>query len=341
MSRDLYMGRRRFLIGAAAVSASLMAGGPSVVLAQGQRPRFTVKVASNQGAENASLQQLMLDRGYGQGLSLDIQIVEGRTVSAPMEAILRGDADICMVSGFVGVLPAIAQGKELRLVGAAMLLPALAVYSKNDKIRHVEDLVGRTVGDGGKNGLLNILMLALLRKKGIDPAKVNFVNVGSNAQVFEAVKAGKVDAGLSGLAGMSGTDAVHVLNDGRLWQELPEYTYQPAYASVRALREKPEELARCLAAYTMLYRYLSGPDSKAAYLDARRRATKESSSAEGEAVWNFIQKVQPYALEAGLTPQRIAYLQELNVALGLQAKVLPFEQVVDMTPAQGAKKLLG
>nr|MDA8125483.1 ABC transporter substrate-binding protein [Deltaproteobacteria bacterium] len=122
--------------------------------------------------------------------------------------------------------------------------------------------------------------------------------------------------------------------------ELPEYTYQPAYASVRALKEKPEELARCLAAYTMLYRYLSGPNSRDAYLDARRRAAKEISSAEGEAVWDFIQKVQPYALEVGLTPQRVAYLQELNVALGMQAKVLPFEQVADLSVAQGAKKLL-
>jgi NitT/TauT family transport system substrate-binding protein len=339
MSQDLYMGRRRFLIGAAAVSASLMAVGPSAVLAQGQRSRFTVKVASNQGAENASLQQLMLDRGYGQELSLDTQIVEGRSVNDPMDALLRGDADICMVSGFVGVLPAIEQGKELRLVGAAMLLPALAVYSKSDKIRRVEDLVGKTVGIGPMKGLLHILMLALLRKKGIDSSQVKFVNAGSNAQVFEAVKAGKVEAGLSGIAGMSDTSA-RVLDDGRLWQELPEYTYQPAYASVRALKEKPEELARCLAAYTKLYRYLSGPNSRAAYLDARRRAAKENSSAEGEAVWDFIQKVQPYALEVGLTPQRVAYLQELNVALGMQSKVLPFEQIADLSPAQGAKKLL-
>jgi NitT/TauT family transport system substrate-binding protein len=190
------------------------------------------------------------------------------------------------------------------------------------------------------NGLLHILMLALLRKKKIDPSQVKFVNAGSNAQVLEAVKAGKVEAGLSGVAGMSGANAARVLDDGRLWQELPEYTYQPAYASVRALREKPEELARCLAAYTMLYRYLSGPNSRAAYLDARRRAANESSSAEGEAVWDFIQKYQPYALEVGLTPQRVAYLQELNVALGMQSKVLPFEQVADLSVAQGAKKLL-
>jgi NitT/TauT family transport system substrate-binding protein len=308
------------------------------------RKRIPVRVASNQGAENAALQQLLLDGGYAKALSLDAQVVESRTVSGPMDSLLSGDADICMISGFTGVLPAIAQGKPLRLVGAAMLLPALAVYSANDNIRRVEDLAGRTIGVGPLNGLLHVLMLALLRKKGIDAAQVRFVNAGSNAQVLEAVAAGKVDAGLSGVAGTSGASMAKVLENGRLWLELPEYTYQPSYASVRALQEKPEALARCVAAYTKLFRYLSGPRSRAAYLDARRRADSQgsvqSSGAEGEAVWNFIQRYQPYALEPGLTPERVAYLQELNVALGIQSQVLEFDQVVDLAPARSARRFL-
>ena len=332
--------RRRFLIGAAA-TAALLARQGTAAAARSSAARYTVRVASNQAAENSTLQQLMSDRGFAAALSLDVRIVEGRTISAPMEALLADEADICMISGFVGVLPAIEQGKPLRLVGAAMLLPALAVYTRDAAIHGIADLRGHTVGVGATNGLLHILMLALLRKKGIDAAQVKFVNAGSNAQVLDAVAAGTVDAGLSGIAGMGGAGAARVLDDGRLWEQLPEYTYQPAYASLRALREKPQELARCVAAYTRLYRYLSGPRSKAAYLDARRRATGESGGAEGEAVWNFIRTVQPYALQPGLTAARMQWLQELNVAVGLQSRVLPFGQVVDDAPAHAARRLLG
>lgn len=340
MTTAQLLDRRRFLMGAAAASAALATIDVATPTVDAQGARFGVRVASNQGAENATLQQLLTDLGYASALSLDTQVVESRTVSGPMDALLAGEADLCMISGFVGVLPAIAQGKPLRLIGAAMLLPALAVYSANGAVRRVEHLAGRTVGVGPTNGLLHILMLALLRKKGVDAARVTFVNAGSNAQVLEAVASGKVDAGLSGVAGLSGAGPAHVLEDGQLWQELPEYTYQPAYASVRAIEEKPEALARCLAAYTRLYRYLAGPASRAAYLAARRTAAGESSTAEGEAVWSFIQKYQPYALEVGLTPERVAWLQQLNVALGLQARVLPFEQVVDLGPARGAAAFL-
>jgi NitT/TauT family transport system substrate-binding protein len=330
MSRHYSIARRQFLIGAGAVTASLAVPGN----------RLVVRVASNQGVDNATLQQLMLDRGYFRQLSLDAQLVESKAVAGPLEAMLSGDADICLISAFVGFLPAIEQGRELRLVGAAMLLPALAVYTRADAIRRVEDLAGRTVGVGPRNGLLHVMILALLRKKGVDPARVSFVASGSNAQVFEAVAAGSVDAGLSGIAGMSNPNAARVLDDGRLWLELPEYTYQPAYASICAIREKPEALARCLAAYTRLFRYLSGPNSRAAYLDARKRVAGEGSVAEGEAIWNFTRQYQPYALNVGLTPQRIAYLQQLNVALGLQSKILPFEQVADMSMAIIAQRLL-
>ena len=54
----------------------------------------------------------------------------------------------------------------------------------------------------------------------------------------------------------------------------------------------------------------------------------------------FIQKTRPYATQVGLTPRRIAYLQALNVAVGLQSRVLPFEQVADLSPARGARKFL-
>ena len=326
-------GRRRFLIGAA---ASLTA---PAVFARSPRPRLAIRVASNQGVENAALQQLMLDRGYLRDLSLDTAIVESRSISGPLEALVAGQADVCMVSGFVGVLPAIEKGEAVRLIGAAMLLPALAVYTTRSDIRRVEHLVGKTVGVGATNGLLHLMMLALLRKKGVDPRGLRFVNAGSNAQVLDAVVAGTVDAGPSGPAGLS-NGAVRVLDDGRLWRELPEYTYQPAYASVQAIQEKAEALARCLAAYARLYRYLSGPSSRSAYLDARRRAANEPSTAEGEAVWKFIQQQRPYALDPGISPRRVAYLQALNVAAGLQSKILPFDQVADLTPARLARRIL-
>ncbi|NHN86698.1 PhnD/SsuA/transferrin family substrate-binding protein [Acetobacter musti] len=329
--------RRRLLVGAA--SCSVLALAQARGRAQTSSGSFAVRVASNQGPENATLQRLMLERGYFRALSLDIRLAESRSVSGPMEAILHGEADICMISAYAGILPAIAQGAPVRLVGAALRLPTLAVYSGRKDIRHVSDLAGRTIGVGPRNGLLHILALALLHEKGIDGTRVNFVNIGSNAQVFQAVLSGRVDAGLSGEADADTTTAVHMLSDGKLWEQLPRYTYQTAYASVSAINEKPEALARCIAAYVRLFRYLSSPVSREAYIEARQFVSKMGAD-EAESAWTFIQKHQPYALNTGLSRDQVDYLQKLNVSAGLQTAMLPFDHVVDLGPATLARQFL-
>lgn len=327
------LSRRNFLSGTVGF---LLSGG-----AFGRERNFpftTIRLASNQGVENATIQQLMADRGYARALRLGLQLVASKEISGPIDALVNDKADVCMVSAFAGVLPEIEQGAPVRLIGTAMQLPDVAVYSARPDIRRIEDLVGRTIGIGSKKGLLHIMMIALLKKKGIDSDRVQFVQIGSNTEVLKAVADGKIDAGPSGIAGLSETDKVHVLLGGRLWQDLGEFTYQPAYASLRALKEQPEAVARCLASYLRLFRFLSRRGSREAYIAARQKAGGDPS--EGAEVWDFIQRYHPYAHVPGITPRQVAFLQELNVAVGLQQRILPYDQVVDLKPAVRAYQLL-
>jgi hypothetical protein len=50
--------------------------------------------------------------------------------------------------------------------------------------------------------------------------------------------------------------------------------------------------------------------------------------------------VQGYDNDIAMTTARINYMQELNVALGVQKAVLPLAQVADMSLAHDAAKLL-
>lgn len=325
--------RRRFLFSAGATAVCGLT-------APAQAQTEELRIASNQGVENASLQRLMLDRGFFSDLAIEPRILESRTVSGPMRAVQTGAADLCMISAYPGVIPAIAQGAPLRLIGAAMRLPALALFSARANIRRLEDLRGCSVGVGPKHALLHILMLALLAKKRLPATEIRFVDAGSNAQVLEAVTQGRIDAGLSGTAGLSGPAHIHVLEDGRLWRELPEYTYQIAYASLDALSRKPEAIGRGLAAYLRMFRFLSAPHSLQAYLDARQAVAGAESRAEGEAIWRFVQDEQPYASEPGISPEQVAYQQVLNVKFGLMEQVLPFDRMVDLGPANVARMLI-
>jgi len=301
-----------------------------------------VNIVNTAGTFAATVQQLMKSRRYLEDLGLRPNFISVADGSKVIGALVSGDADICTASGFSPLLPAIERGGKLKVVAGSEVLLLHLIYSSRPEIRRVKDLEGRTVGTGPVGALLHSITVALLRKHGVDPRKVTFVNVGSSADVFRAVVAKVVDAGPSELdyQGEEGRFAVHGLVDGNFWDGLPEYTNQASYTSERALRERRDVLVRTLAAYARLYRFISGPDSKDAYLAARATALNKNEPNEALAQWIFFQRHQSFALDLMLSEARVRYMQELNVSLGVQKAIMPFAKVADMSLARDAIKLL-
>jgi NitT/TauT family transport system substrate-binding protein len=335
--------RRDFLRLAMAAASSGLASGLTLPTRSVAQPLHPVRIVSNSGAENNTLQQLLKDLGYLERLELAPELVGVTTPAATLEALVSGKADVCMISGFNGLLPAIESGAPVRVLGAAMRLPALVIYTKANGVMSLNDVVGRRVGIGPEMGLLHAIMVGALKKKGIDPASVQFVPIGSNAQVFQAVAEGKVDAGPADVANMerAGRLGVKPLADGAMWKELPEYPYQLVYASTNAIARRRDALVRTLAGYAQLYRFLSAPSSWPAYSRARMAATGESDAEAGRPAWTFIQDTKPFAVDIAVSSAQIEFLQTLHVAIGSQKQVQPFEQVADMSLARDALRLLG
>jgi hypothetical protein len=167
---------------------------------------------------------------------------------------------------------------------------------------------------------------------------VNFVPIGNSATIFKAILAGQVEAGF-GEAEVFEHQAqygVHALEDGVLWETLPEFPNQSSFATETAIGEKRDALVRTLAAYLLLYRFLQHPDSWDAYAAAWGAALPHSNLAEAKVQWSFYQRYRPFADDLLLPEAQLRYLQELNVAMNLQRSVLPFEAVTDMSLAQEA-----
>jgi ABC-type nitrate/sulfonate/bicarbonate transport system substrate-binding protein len=336
------IGRRRALLLGAAALASACARSPNGDQQSGKAARQPVKIVNTAATFAATVQQLMKAKGYLEQQGLQPTFLSVADGSKIIGALLSGEADICTASGFNQVLPAIERGGKLKVVAGSELLLLHLIYSGRPEIVTLKDLEGRSIGTGPVGALLHSITVALLRKNNVDPSKVTFVNVGSSADVFRAVVAKTVDAGPSELDYQSQAQkfGVHALADGNFWDGLPEYTNQASYTSEQAIKERRDVLVRTLAAYGNLYRFISSPDSKDAYLAARAAALNKNEPDQALAQWNFFQKHASFATDLILSPQRVKYMQDLNLSLGVQKGFLPYEQVVDMSLAQDAAKLL-
>lgn len=305
-----------------------------------QAAQNEVRIVTNGGIENRTTIVLLSQQGYFDKIGVKQKLVLVKKPDEALAALVENKADACITSAYDGVLPAIAKGAEVKIIGGAMQRIALAVYSAKPEINSVSDLIGRSVGIGPKFGLLHVVMLALFRARGLDPDKVRFVHVGSNLEVYRAVEAQKVDAGLSDVSHTLAAKAggLHILADGRMWNALPNYPYQLAYAADRALRDNRAGVEGALVAYGKLFRFLSAPNSWAAYAAAHEAAGGSAETAK--AVWSYIQQVNPYEGSPDISAARIDYLQNIDVALGLQKAVLPIEAVADLSLARGAMNRL-
>lgn len=305
-----------------------------------------VSVVNTSGNTTQSLQQLMKDQKFFEMYGLEPTLLNVGDGNKLMGALLSNSSDICLLSGFGQVLPAIEKGAKMKLVGSSGQKAVQTIYTSRSDIKTVADLVGRTVGTGSPGSLLHQMMVAVLRKKGIDPAKITFANVGSSADVFRAVVAGTVDAGPGQIDVYEQQEKYKVrsLSDGDLWTEIPEYTYQGCFASQSAIDTKRQALVRTLAAYLHMFRFIQGPHSKEAFISSRIAALGskdvEGAKAEGDFQWRFIQKNKPYSMDMILSEERVAFMQDLNIRTGVQKVMLPYAQVADMSLALEAQKLV-
>jgi ABC-type nitrate/sulfonate/bicarbonate transport system substrate-binding protein len=331
--------RRHLLGGAAAWTGTMIC---RRVGAASTAPASRVDIVMTEGETGLTLQKIGQAQGFFDEFNVVPDVLLVSDSAKCVAALLSGTSKICMWSGFNQVTPAIQRGAKLKILAGALSLPSLALYSGRPEIQKAADLQGKVIGVGTPGAVLHQMTVLLLRKKGVDPDKVNFRNVGSNADIFKAVVARTVDAGLSDVDVMDeqARYGVHVLADGMLWREIPEYTNQASYASDDAIAHDRDALVHLLAAYAKTYRFVSGPQSKEAFIKAWQAVTGRSESEEAVTQWNWIQKYHPYATGLVLSADKIDLIQKLNVEFKVQKQVLPINDVADMSLAEDALKLL-
>lgn len=332
--------RRSFLRNVGLAGLSLTASGlaaPHIARAAATQ----IKIVSNPGLENTTLNTLMDQQGYFNKFGADALILESPGATGPFDAIAAGSGDVCMVSGYNMVLPRIEQGARVKIVGAGMEKTALTIYAKPDVIKTLADLRGKTVAVGPKMGLLHALMLQLMKEKGIDAGEVNFVDKGSNDQAYQAVVKGEAEACCSSISHLNDKDGLIVLREGNMWEALPKYTFQTAYASDTAIQGKREGLIAVMAAYGALYDYLMTPEARVAFFTARKSAQKKFDEASAQAIWDFNQTQRPYSKDLSISDGDIDYLQDMFIGLGSSKRKRPIPEIADMSMAREAAKLLG
>jgi ABC-type nitrate/sulfonate/bicarbonate transport system substrate-binding protein len=124
---------------------------------------------------------------------LDFQLVYISSASMVTAALLGGDAQIA-ISGAEAIVRAHAQGAtDLVLIASAKNTLTHSILAKPE-IKRPEDLKGKKLGVSRLGSNSHYFVIQALRKDGMEPTDVTFIQTGGQVENLVALFSGAVDA---------------------------------------------------------------------------------------------------------------------------------------------------
>jgi NitT/TauT family transport system substrate-binding protein len=190
-----------------------------------------------------------LHRGYYRAKGLDVELQNSKGSGDSIAKVDTNRADLGLADAVV-VIPRIAQGAKIRVVGAVFDNTPLNIWTRKDTgIAKPKDLEGKTLaappGDAQRQ-----LFPAFAKLNGVDETKVKWVNIEPAAK-FVALAEKRADAVPDYTTGQPFWEkAVGAENLVRMpWSQFGFETYSMAiFASEKTITERPKVLRDFVAA---------------------------------------------------------------------------------------------
>lgn len=278
-------------------------------------------------------------RKYFEKQGIKVQI-KNFTGNIPLnQALQSGDVDSIETSPDP-VFDASLRGGDVKIIGST--LPGLT-YSviAQKKVRSFDDLKGKKIGVSLPGSLPDVAVRAMLASKKLDPKSVQVINVGNDAQRFQAISAGRVDAAAVSpefVPRIKNSKTLHEL--GAAEDIIPEYPRFVIAANGKSLEEKPGTAARFLAAEMQGISYAAAHKKEALELSAKT-LKMESNDPSLDYFYDRIIKTESESRKCEIPRDKLEWLQDFRMETGLQKKKVDLDELLDDSFQKEALKRVG
>ena len=135
-----------------------------------------------------------IEKGFFKKYGLDVEVVEFRGDAVHVKALLSGDINLSINMGATEGIVSASKKAPIRLWVVANPITPYHFVARKEAGTTLQALVGKNVAVSGIGAISYHIPRIVLERSGIDPEKFKYVAVGSPADRFKALVAGKVDA---------------------------------------------------------------------------------------------------------------------------------------------------
>ncbi|MFI5268058.1 MAG: ABC transporter substrate-binding protein [Chloroflexota bacterium] len=282
-----------------------------------------------------------LDNGYftEQGLNVEVTGFVGGTTA--IRALLSRDVEVAESSADT-IFLAYQNGAPLKVITSPVARDLNQVVVSK-AIPSIKDMAGHRWGISAPNSQGQILANIVLKKNGVDPAKVDFVAIGSPADRVKALLANRIDA-----TTMITFDQQAILDAiakgdfkllGAVADEVPDLPDQYEVTRDDVIKSQPDMLTKFVTAEIKGYRWAQANPDKAATLISKY--IKEAPAAQLANASKTMADLKVWGVDGGFTLDGVDKAQKLYQELGVLKNASKAGDVATTQFADQAVKALG
>ena len=267
--------------------------------------------------------------GYFRDENLTVELVRFDGGVGSLRASASGAIDLAGTSS-EPVIDGIANGADVKIVYS--YAPNVDVsFAVGPSIKTMADLKGKKLGVQEPGGFADVMTRIILKKAGIDPKEVTFVQTTTAARVTQLA------------TGMTDTAVLHIDQIrtvqkqnpqiqvlANMWEVLTDYQYAVYVVPTQVLKDDPVTPECIIRALMRANRAMYDPANRTKIIDVGVQQTKEERDVV-ESTFDTLVKAKAWPQNEGVPAANINGTIASEKAFGKITKDMKFEDVTDLS----------
>lgn len=280
----------------------------------------------------------MVDKGgFAEKRGLKVELLQIKAGATLIKALIAGEIDSVEV-GAGELIVAAARGTGVKIVGCTWPGVPHVVLAKAE-IKTPADLKGKTVAISSPGSLPDLLFRAMLEAEKIPVSEVKFASQGADLDRYKSLLAGITDAAV-----VSNEFAVVMPSNIKVLMQanvvVPKFIRVCVGTSSKALTERRDDLVKFIAAEMDAYKYVTTHRAETIKL-AHEMTHAKPDDKRAEFIFDQALANKQIDPTLALPVDRLEWMQELFVKVGVIQKAAPVESLIDISVHDDAAKLVG
>jgi len=280
-----------------------------------------------------------VEKGFFKKYGLDVEVVEFRGDATHVKALLSGEIDVSINMGATQGIVSASKGAKIRLWVVANPITPYHFVARKEAGTTLQALVGKTVAVSGIGAISYHIPRIVLERSGIDPEKLKYVAVGSPADRFKALVAGKIDATV-----VTNTEAAklaqypEILDLVNVPKVVPEIPYEFGMATEDYIQKNSETIYKLTKAIIESNRWIAA--NKAGTVEIAKKILPDEST---EVLGKAYDMADPrlWGVNGDITEASYKYTADFLLKVGYMETPVPYDKFFDRRFVDRVLKELG